>query len=347
MKRMIKKLRNRFLSPVLCELKHTQALQNELFALEISQIKSDLTKQNLQNEDMIHGISQIKSDLNKQAQKRDSLVSNISQLLKKEEIHDFKRNVKNDIFETPWAMPEHRDCYFYHSMDFPDGESVTGCWTIPDFGSYIGNYDIKGKTVLDIGTASGYLAFNAEKAGAEVTALDMKTKDEFCGIPFPKVHPCVAERKRIFFDDCTTPLKKSWWYSWHKYKSNARCVYQPHKMLNEWSHNYDIVIAGAIVEHLSDPVTAIGAWASVAREAIIIPFTDVIDDDDQIMRTLNQWDYPGYDHGWWQLSAGLYRRIFSNLGFDFSTTETTALQISTGKLFTRPTIIACRQTESK
>ncbi len=48
----------------------------------------------------------------------------------------------------------------------------------------------------------------------------------------------------------------------HKFNSRAKCVYAPMPELYEWrEQSFDVVMAGAIVEHLSDPVYAIGAWA--------------------------------------------------------------------------------------
>src|SRR5258708_6408482 len=88
------------------------------------------------------------------------------------------------VYEKPWPCPADHECYWYHSMQFSDGPSVEGSWTIPDFNDYIGGYVLEGKTVLDVGTASGYLAFAAEKAGAKVTAIDAASTNEFRLVPF-------------------------------------------------------------------------------------------------------------------------------------------------------------------
>src|SRR5687767_13478815 len=85
----------------------------------------------------------------------------------------------------PWPKAAVEDCQFYHCMDFPKGESVKGPWDIRgQFEQYIGSYPLAGKTVLDVGTASGFLAFSAEKAGAKVTTLELKTLAEICLLPF-------------------------------------------------------------------------------------------------------------------------------------------------------------------
>ena len=61
---------------------------------------------------------------------------------------------------VPWPVPEKSFCQFYHSMTFPSGDEITGHWDIRGrFDQYIGRYPLRGKTVLDLGTASGFIAF--------------------------------------------------------------------------------------------------------------------------------------------------------------------------------------------
>lgn len=58
-------------------------------------------------------------------------------------------------------------------MSFNDSEQAIGAPDIRGlFDQYIGDYALVGKTVLDVGTASGFIAFDAEKTGALVTALE-------------------------------------------------------------------------------------------------------------------------------------------------------------------------------
>lgn len=220
--------------------------------------------------------------------------------------------------EIPWEKPSVKDCYWYHTMTFPNGEQIRGSWSIPDFPAYVGGYDLNGKTVLDIGTASGCLAFNAEKAGAIVTGLDAESVREFRHLPFA-ASPSYIDRKasrEVWTEKNLQPIKRSWWYGWHSFGSKAECIYAPHEELYDWDRRFDVVMAGAIIEHLSDPVYAIGAWARVAREAVLIPFVDVVNSQELLMRTMTSWDDPRMHHVWWQLSYGMYKKLFSNLDFD-------------------------------
>ena len=119
----------------------------------------------------------------------------------------------------------------------------------------------------------------------------------------------------------------------------------PHIDLYKQEQTFDVVIAGAIIEHLSDPIFAIGAWSKVAKEAIIIPFTDVLQTDELLMRPMTPWTEPSLNYAWWALSAGLYRQVLANVGFDFTMTTSHALfndDPSITHLSERPTIIARR-----
>jgi SAM-dependent methyltransferase len=228
--------------------------------------------------------------------------------------------------QKPWPKPSADQCYWYHTMAFPN-ETIRGSWTIPDFPNYIGGYDLQGKTVLDVGSASGYLAFNAEKAGASVTGLDARTTDEFRHVPFSDSlsYTDLAASRRAWTDGNLIPVKNSWWYGWHALGSRAKCIYAPHEELYQCETQFDIVMAGAIVIHLSDPIYAIGAWARAAKEAVLIPYTDIIPTQELLMRPVMPWTDTRFYFAWWALSEGLWRQLFDQLGFDFEWKMATAI----------------------
>ena len=251
-------------------------------------------------------------------------------------------------YESPWQDALDGRCYWYHTLKFPDGETVRGSWAIEDFSQYIGGYDLAGKTVLDVGTASGYLAFNAEKAGADVTGLDAASTQEFRHFPYAESlsYRDIKQSREVWTTENLIPIKNSWWYAWHKFGSKAKCVYAPIPELYEWDTQFDVVMAGAIVEHLSDPVYAIGAWTKVAREAVLIPFTDVVQTDDLSMHPIIPLDNPGVFYVWWHLSRGLYVKLFDNLGFDVRFVQAQAVHnddVRGATLAKRPSIIATRR----
>jgi len=59
-------------------------------------------------------------------------------------------------FATPMEVAGVSDCVFYHSMDLPISGSREGHWDLRGrFDDYISRISVDGKSVLDVGTASG------------------------------------------------------------------------------------------------------------------------------------------------------------------------------------------------
>jgi tRNA (mo5U34)-methyltransferase len=65
---------------------------------------------------------------------------------------------------------------WYHSFEFPDGESVAGVQSVEHLRERWARFplptDLTNKRVLDIGAWDGWFSFEAERRGAEVVALD-------------------------------------------------------------------------------------------------------------------------------------------------------------------------------
>ena len=78
------------------------------------------------------------------------------------------------------AKPKLEDCKFYHSVNLPSGETLRGDWDLRDkLDVYIGNVDVKGCRVLDMGTASGALSFYMEQLGAKVVSADVRSSAQY------------------------------------------------------------------------------------------------------------------------------------------------------------------------
>jgi hypothetical protein len=227
-------------------------------------------------------------------------------------------------------------------MDFPDGTSITGPWDIRGrFSEYIGHYPIAGKTLLDVGTATGFLAFSAEQAGAQVTALEGQHASEYDNLHFSdQAYHEDRLAHDVHYEAWLETVKNGFWYAWHKHASRVEVVYAPLVALPYWKRRFDIILACAIVDHLANPVSLIWSLTQLAKEAVIIGFTPVHEDDNQCMITTNAWSNPEHNYSWWILSRGLYQRIFTNVGFEMSIVSATA--VYGGVTYTKPTIVARR-----
>src|SRR5258708_12202619 len=78
-----------------------------------------------------------------------------------------REETSNTILAQPRYVKSPSDCFFYHTMDLPSFGEVRGQWDLRGrFNEYIGDVDLTGKSVIDVGAATGFLSFAAEKSGA-------------------------------------------------------------------------------------------------------------------------------------------------------------------------------------
>jgi hypothetical protein len=117
--------------------------------------------------------------------------------------------------------------YFYHTMDVPGFGLIRAHWDLRGrFDEYIGGVEVSNKSVLDIGTATGFLTFEAEKQGAEVVSFDMDKGIQQTFLPF-KDKPYYSQHEQ-WAQDYSAQIEKwknAYWLCHRLLKSNARVYY--------------------------------------------------------------------------------------------------------------------------
>lgn len=77
-------------------------------------------------------------------------------------------------FVEPLIVSDPLECIWYQTFDWPDGRVVKGRWDYrKNVNDYIGQADFAGKSVIELGSASGYLTYAMEQRGASVTCIDL------------------------------------------------------------------------------------------------------------------------------------------------------------------------------
>lgn len=227
----------------------------------------------------------------------------------------------------PYASPLHIDstaqCYFYHTTDLPGHEFQKGGWDLRGrFKDYVGGLDVTGMRVLDVGTASGFLSFAAEEAGArEVVSFDLDTADRqhllpFAGGEYMNNHAEWSRKQTAAFQ----LWKNAYWFTHRVKRSKNKVSYGDVYNIPKDIGKFDLIIMGAIIEHLGDPIRALASVSKVASKYIVVN-TDYIDSMEPIARFNGCPDSPHASYIFWTYSLGTYDAVMKILGFEMVTTN--------------------------
>ena len=178
--------------------------------------------------------------------------------------------------ESPYANPRviesADDCEFYHSMDLAGAGLVRGHWDLrAGVRDYLGGIDVAGKRVLDIGTASGFLAFSMESAGAEVVGYDLSDEQDWDLVPFSDVD---GETERASRKQHIRRLNNSFWFAHRALASRVKLAQGSVYEIPAALGTFDVAVFGAILLHLRDPFRALERGLALVREAVVV--TDVL-----------------------------------------------------------------------
>jgi hypothetical protein len=187
-------------------------------------------------------------------------------------------------------------------MDLPGIGSVKGDWDLRGrFDEYVGGVDLRGKTVLDVGTASGFLSFEAEKRGALVTSFDADTHERIQTMPPDALDP-------IYFNG----MRNSYRLAHRAFGSRATTVYGDLYSLSNLLGGFDVVIVAQILVHLRDPFGALHQAALACKDTLIIAEATFAEAGDYPFALYCGTMVP---HSWWWLSLPIYRHVLKCYGF--------------------------------
>jgi hypothetical protein len=204
------------------------------------------------------------------------------------------------------AEPSLEQCEFYHVIDLPGIGPQGGpiSWDLRGrFADYTAHVDVKGKTVLDVGTASGFLTFEAERNGATVTSYDVAGPEQWQYVPYPD-----AKNEHRYFQ----PVRNSYHFAHRRLGSKARLVTGDIYGLSHQVEPHDLSMVGQILVHLRDPLEALRQVSIVTRERMIITEGSFESQAPMAVFLGGKGNY----YSWWHLSEQLYREYIPILGFE-------------------------------
>jgi len=207
-------------------------------------------------------------------------------------------------------------------MDIPGYGTVVGEWDLRGKeAAYLGNIDLAGKRVLELGTASGHLCFAMEKMGADVVAYDLDENQEWDIVPFAGFD---YEEHIALFKRHIRKLNNGYWLAHRAHNSAAKVVYGTVYRIPDSIGRFDVCTMGSILLHLRDPFLALQRAAAQVESTIII--ADILPRLrsrllEFVTRARHMHFIPDaetsapYDT-WWKISPRILREFLRVLGFD-------------------------------
>lgn len=221
------------------------------------------------------------------------------------------------LYAKPRHVKDIANCFFYHTVELPAFGTQEGGWDLRGrYMDYIGHVDLRGKRVLDVGTATGFLSFEAERHGAsEVVSFDLDTAERqtllpFAGSSYVDDYENWCRLQTQSFDG----WKNAYWLTHRLLNSRAKVVYGDVYRPPQAMGRFDVIILGAILEHLIDPLSALTA-VSAFTDSFLVINTDYFDSPQPVALFNGRADRPDNSFTFWTYSISVYDHFMQILGF--------------------------------
>jgi tRNA (mo5U34)-methyltransferase len=158
------------------------------------------------------------------------------------------------------VAPRAEELGWYHTLELPGGETTQGMFDLRPLVAKYGLPDrLDGARALDVGTWDGFWAFEMEKRGAEVVALDL---DDERDLDWP------PRRRPKQFPE--TPRGAGFRLAKERLGSTVERVNQSiYHATPEELGQFDIVFCGSVLIHLRDQLLALERIAGLCRGTFI------------------------------------------------------------------------------
>ncbi|MCC6417340.1 MAG: hypothetical protein IT429_03735 [Gemmataceae bacterium] len=170
-------------------------------------------------------------------------------------------------YAAPRTVTDLADCYFYHTMQIPEHGLVEGEWDLrAGVDAYLGGIPLRGRRVLEVGTASGFLCFSMEQRGADVVAFDLAPDQA------PDLIPSAADpgQRLAAHREHMRRLTNGYWLCHRAFGSRARVAHGSAYAVSDAIGPVDVATFGCVLLHLRDPFLALSSALRLTREAVVV-----------------------------------------------------------------------------
>jgi tRNA (mo5U34)-methyltransferase len=230
--------------------------------------------------------------------------------------------------------------FWYHTVELGRGLVTPGSF---DYRSHLAAYgfpeDLRGHRALDVGSATGFFAFELERRGAEVTSVEipaLEAWDRFPGEPEDEIvrkigrllpHHAVGGPEALA--DFVSPRDGGPWH--HLLDGPFRLCHAAlgSRVARRYSTVYDlarspvaaegpfrVVFAGDMILHLIDPLRALAALAPLCADLLVLAqeVPAVLDPQPAVLWTGAERAEADVAE-WWRPNLSWFRAVLHRLGF--------------------------------
>ena len=173
------------------------------------------------------------------------------------------------------------ECEWYHAMEIPGipDSGVTPSVSFDcreDIGNILGNLDYNGKKVLNLGSITGYLSFEAERRGGDVTSIDLSVDPTQMSKQQATERDWVPRANEDWkkdlkgFMDREVLRRNAFWYAHKALKSKSRMVISHANNLPKELETHDIGVIFSVLVHIRDPFLALQRMCSHVNEKMVV-----------------------------------------------------------------------------
>ncbi len=236
--------------------------------------------------------------------------------------------------------------YWYHTIDLPVGNSnAAGAPKIAtpgmyDYRSTVGAFqfpeDMRGMSVLDMGSATGYFAFEFERRGADVISVELPTLEQLDRFPGQETGALLKKIERMVVphseDKLGGLIRNYSAQELHYYMLEAPFALCARLLGSRVERRYstvydlspetlgrsgfDLVFLGDILLHTLRPFDALVAAAKMCRGTLVLAQRMPGEPDDPPAMLYEGGDQPSEDDiCWWMPNEQCFRQLLLKLGF--------------------------------
>lgn len=230
--------------------------------------------------------------------------------------------------------------YWYHTIDLGDGLVTPGLY---DYRETIAQFpfseNMHGMTVLDVGSATGFFAFEFERRGARVVSTELPSLRDLDRFPGQSVDSSLRKIERMIFPDGLDleskrrgDSERELWrclldgpfqFCKERLRSNVgRCYASVYDLTAETTgagDGFDLIFIGDVLVHTLYPLKALAALAPLCRRELVLaqmlPEGPDSPDAPPAMMYVGG-DDPAEDHiSWWLPNRSCLIEMLKKLGF--------------------------------